>query len=264
MQIPFKTDRWYDELCAAFIFYTRLPFSKLHQPPQQSFMGVMEYWPLTSWLSASIAAAIVYFGSSVMPYAMALIVALLARIIITGAANEDGLARFVEGFITGGGTREGIVSAMRQPKVGSYGLITIIAYEALLFVTLLMMPPIGSAICLFAAEPFSKMLAGELNLILPYLLKADESKTKVGYRKMTTAASIFFGLQGLLPLVPFFLIMGAVIRWEMIIFVPCLVMYFIYYLIFKKLRGYTEECCATIATMVELSFYIVAALNFEC
>jgi adenosylcobinamide-GDP ribazoletransferase len=45
--------------------------------------------------------------------------------------------------------------------------------------------------------------------------------------------------------------------WEMIIFVPCLVMYFLYLLIWRRLRGYTGDCCGAVCLLVELAVCLV-------
>jgi adenosylcobinamide-GDP ribazoletransferase len=47
------------------------------------------------------------------------------------------------------------------------------------------------------------------------------------------------------------------LSWEMIIFIPCLVMYFLYLLIWNKLRGYTGDCCGAVCLLVELTVYLV-------
>ena len=47
MQISTNTSRWYDRPWAAFIFFTRLPFWRLHQPPKEAYTSVVEFWPLT-------------------------------------------------------------------------------------------------------------------------------------------------------------------------------------------------------------------------
>ena len=46
-------------------------------------------------------------------------------------------------------------------------------------------------------------------------------------------------------------------RWDLIIFIPALVMYFLYLLIWRKLRGYTGDCCGAVCLLVELTVYLV-------
>ena len=78
-----NTFKWYDNLWAAFIFFTRLPFWRLRQPPQQSYAAVVEWWPLTGWLTAAVMAATLYFGSMFLPYPVAIILAIVTRLFTT-------------------------------------------------------------------------------------------------------------------------------------------------------------------------------------
>ena len=47
------------------------------------------------------------------------------------------------------------------------------------------------------------------------------------------------------------------IHWELLIFIPCLVMYLLYLLIWNRLRGYTGDCCGAVCLLVELTVYLV-------
>jgi adenosylcobinamide-GDP ribazoletransferase len=41
-----------------------------------------------------------------------------------------------------------------------------------------------------------------------------------------------------------------------VVFVPCLVMYFLYMFINKKLRSYTGDCCGAVFLLIEHSIYL--------
>ena len=75
------------------------------------------------------------------------------------------------------------------------------------------------------------------------------------YRKMSLPAGISLAIQGLLPMVAYIWYTGM--RWDLIIFIPALVMYFLYLLIWHKLRGYTGDCCGAVCLLVELTVYLV-------
>ena len=79
--------RWYDTLWAALIFFTRLPFWRVYQPPQASYKAVVEFWPLTGWLTGGAMAATLYFGSIILPWSVAVMVAIVVRLLITGALH---------------------------------------------------------------------------------------------------------------------------------------------------------------------------------
>ena len=89
MQISTNTSRWYDRPWAAFIFFTRLPFWRLHQPPKEAYTSVVEFWPLTGWLTGALMATIIWFGSKVMPFPIILLAAIAVRLLLTGALHEE-------------------------------------------------------------------------------------------------------------------------------------------------------------------------------
>ena len=49
----------------------------------------------------------------------------------------------------------------------------------------------------------------------------------------------------------------------MMIFIPALVFYLLYLLIWRKIQGYTGDCCGAVCLLVELAVYlVVCAINF--
>ena len=59
-----------------------------------------------------------------------------------------------------------------------------------------------------------------------------------------------------------FLLFGGQIlmAWELLMFIPCLVMYFLYLKIWHTLKGYTGDCCGAMFLLVELSVYLTACI----
>lgn len=114
-------------ILAAFIFFTRLPFWRIREVPAECFKHVVPYWPLSGWLTGGIMAGVLWLSAQILPFSVAVLLALAARLLITGALHEDGLADFFDGF--GGGTnRERILSIMKDSHIGSYGVIGLIFY----------------------------------------------------------------------------------------------------------------------------------------
>ena len=247
--------RWYDSIWAALIFFTRLPFWRLYHPPQASYKTVVEYWPLAGWLTGGAMAAALYFGSMVLPHAVAVIAAIAVRLLITGALHEDGLADFLDGF-GGGGDRERILAIMKDSHIGTYGVLGLIIYMLLLGTALYSMPVVVAALMILAADPFSKMVTSQLVSMLPYARREEEAKNKTVYRKPTLAAGLLMSLQGLLPMALMIWLTG--ISWYLVVCLPVVVMYFLYLLILRKIRGYTGDCCGAVCLLVELTVYLVA------
>ena len=258
MIVDIEPTKWWQRIWAALIFFTRLPFWRIYQPPQACYKTVVEHWPLVGWLTGGMMALVIYFGSWVMPYSVAVMAAIICRILTTGALHEDGLADFFDGFGGGGNDRDRILAIMKDSHIGTYGVLALILYLALLFVTLLNMAPEDAALAVFAGDAYSKLLAGQIVQFLPYARTEDTAKNRTVYRRIGVAAGISMFVQGVLPLAPLLYIgiTRATMRWELVVFVPCIVMYFLYYLMLRRLKGYTGDCCGALFLLVELSFYI--------
>ena len=254
MQTNIDQAKWYDRIWASFIFFTRLPFWRLHQPPRECFMAVVEHWPLVGWLTGGLMALTLWGVSHYMPYPIAVLAAIIVRLLVTGALHEDGLADFLDGF-GGGNNRERILAVMKDSRIGTYGVIGLVFYFLLLAAALCSMPPTVAAITIFAADPFAKMVASELVMMMPYARREDEARGRMVYRKIDVKAGISLAVQGLLPIVGFIWLTG--VAWELLFFIPCIVMYFLYLLIWRRIRGYTGDCCGAVCLLVELTVILV-------
>lgn len=254
MEVSIGQTHFYDRIWAALIFFTRLPFWRLHQPPKACYETVVEHWPLVGWLTGGVMAATLYGASMVLPYQVAVLVAIVMRLLLTGALHEDGLADFLDGFGGGGNNRQRILDIMKDSHIGTYGVIGLVLYLLLLFFCLSSMSPEMAALAILAADPYAKMLTAQLVSMMPYARREEEAKAKVIYRKITLVSGVSLAVQGLLPIGLFVWYMG--IAWETLIFIPALVMYFLYLLIWRRLHGYTGDCCGAVCLMVELSVYL--------
>ena len=255
MRISLNTSKWYDNVWAAFIFFTRLPFWRLYQPPKESYKTVVEHWPLTGWLTGAVMAATLYFGSMVFPFEIAVAMAMAVRILLTGALHEDGLCDFFDGFGGGGTDRERVLAIMKDSRIGTYGVLGIVLYELFVFLCLTSLSPTLAALTVLVADPYAKMLAGQMIMTMPYARTEAESKAKTVYRRMPLSASVSLAVQGLLPL-GLYLWFVMPQGWQTVVFAPCFAMYLIYLLIWRRLRGYTGDCCGAMFLLVELSVYL--------
>lgn len=254
MQKSLNIFKWCNNLWAAFIFFTRLPFWRLHEPPKECYKTVVEHWPLTGWLTGGAMAATLYFGSMILPYAVAVVAAIVVRLLVTGALHEDGLADFLDGFGGGGTDRQRILDIMKDSHIGTYGVLGLILYELLLGAALLSLPRETASLAIMAADPFSKMMASQLVLMMPYARTEETAKNKTVYRKTGWLAGMSIAVQGLLPMVCFLWLTS--LSWILIVILPCIVMAFLCLLIWRRLRGYTGDCCGAVCLLVELTVYL--------
>lgn len=254
MQISLNTSKWYQNLWAALIFFTRLPFWRIYQPPKESYRAVVEYWPLTGWLTGAVMAAVLFFGSFVLPYGVAVLLAIAVRVLMTGALHEDGLCDFFDGM-GGGTTRERTLSIMKDSRIGTYGVLGVLLYVLLLYLSLVSIPVAIAALAILVADPYAKMLSAQVIQMMPYARTEEDSKAKNVYRRMSVRAGIMLFIQGFLPMAVFLWTFKDYINWQVIVFGPCLLMYFLYLLIWRKLRGYTGDCCGALFLLIELGVY---------
>ena len=256
--------KWYDPIWAAFMFFTRLPLWRWHEPPVDAFRRVVEWWPLVGWFSGAIMATVLYASSFVFPYPVAILLAIVARMLLTGALHEDGLADFFDGFGGGRGQRERILSIMKDSHIGSYGVLALALYLAILFFSLYSICcPLHAALVVLVADPYAKMLSAQFVSMLPYARTEETAKSHVVYRRLTVWAGICLAVQGLLPLAVFlWLVDKELSYWYPFVFVPALTMYFLYLYVKKRIQGYTGDCCGAVFLLSELSFVLVASVLF--
>lgn len=147
---------------------------------------------------------------------------------------------------------------MKDSHIGTYGVIGLILYFAMLYTCLSLMMPKTAALVVFAGDAYSKLLAGQIIMFLPYARTEATSKAHNVYRKFSVKAGISIFLQGILPLCLLLYITryDLNLRWDLLVFIPCIVMYFLYYMMHRKIRGYTGDCCGALALLIELAFYL--------
>lgn len=238
---------------AALMMFTRLPLWRFVQVDKKYYTHILLYWPLVGFLTGLITWGILFLASFVLPPAVACILAVIGRLLLTGALHEDGLADFLDGF-GGGQDKDRILRIMKDSYIGSYGTIGLIVYF-LLYASLLYSLAPCTLSCLgiiVGADVFSKLLSAIMINTLPYARTEETSKTKLLYRKIRgiefTLMFVFCTvIVGLLPGFPE--ILGGMLLALLTVF--CLRLYLNY-----KIGGYTGDCCGAVFLLTELAFYL--------
>ena len=237
-------------ILAAFIFFTRLPFWRLADVPSEYFKNVVSRWALVGWLTSGLSVIVLYAMSLILPVSIAVLLAIVIRLLVTGCLHEDGLADFFDGF-GGGSSRERILSIMKDSHIGSYGVIGLILYFLLLYSLLSSLPLTLAGSAILAGDPFSKGLSGMIINRLPYARKEEEAKNKTVYSRMTTSEYTFCLFSALIPMYwlpkPVYFLAALL---------PLLVFYVLTSLMKKKIQGYTGDCCGATFLLCDLSFYL--------
>lgn len=244
------------KLLAALIFFTRLPFWKIADVPPAYFKRVVDYWPFVGWLTGGIMAGTLWITAQYLPVGVAVLLSLLARLLVTGALHEDGLADFCDGF--GGGTsREKILVIMKDSHIGTYGVAGLIFYFGLLWNLLVALPVPLACAAVISGDAWSKFCASQIINTLPYARKEEESKAKVVYDRMNKSTLLLVFSGGVLPMLLF---LDTNYWWAAL--APILVFTGLLSLMRKRLQGYTGDCCGAVFLLCELSFYLT--INLIC
>jgi len=239
-------------IAAALVFFTRLPFwrFKAFQVPSEYFNQVINYWAVAGWLTGGIMAGALFLCSYVFPFSVAVVIALLSRLLITGALHEDGLANFMDGF-GGGTTKERILAIMKDSHIGTYGVLGLIFYFLLFYNLLINMNLYMACSVILIGDPLCKLISSQMTRFLTYARTIETSKAKAVYSKITSKAfliSLFFGLA------PLFILFNFNFLYAIIF--PLAIFTFMIYLMHKKIQGYTGDCCGAMFLLCEISFYL--------
>ena len=244
-----------DRILATLMFFTRLPFWRIKQVDAEHFKHVVPLWPLAGWLTGGIMVGVLWLAAQVFPLSVAWIIAIIARLLITGCLHEDGLADFCDGM-GGGVTRERILLIMKDSHIGTYGVIGLIIYFLLL--TQMSALPL-SLLCaiVFTGDVWCKFVSSHIINILPYARKEEEAKNKTIYQRMTALEAFVGAIIGCLPFVLFL----PKYYWPALL-APVVVFILLVWLMKRRIQGYTGDCCGALFLISELSFLLVCLAKY--
>ena len=244
-----------DRILATLMFFTRLPFWRIKQVDAEHFKHVVPLWPLAGWLTGGIMVGILWLAAQVFPLSVAWIIAIIARLLITGCLHEDGLADFCDGM-GGGVTRERILLIMKDSHIGTYGVIGLIIYF-LLLTQMSALPVWLLCAIVFTGDVWCKFVSSHIINILPYARKEEEAKNKTIYQRMTALEAFVGAIIGCLPFVLFL----PKYYWPALL-APVLVLILLVWLMKRRIQGYTGDCCGALFLISELSFLLVCLAKY--
>lgn len=234
--------------------FTRIPLWRIVQVDKKYYTGILLYWPVAGFLTGVTTWGVMALAVQVVPLSVACVLAVIGRLWLTGALHEDGLADFFDGF--GGGTsKEKILSIMKDSHIGSYGTIGLILYFLLYSSFLYAIFPLGGAGAIIGADVCSKLCCAVMINSLPYARTEESSKVKLLYRKIRWWE---FACVAVVCLTALWLLS---VPWPAmiptILSVLCLRWYF-----YRKIGGYTGDCCGAGVLLAEQFFYLGALITY--
>lgn len=245
-------------IIAALSFFTRIPFWRLTALESRHYENMVPMWPVAGLLTGGVMAVVFFATSLLLPLNIAIVMALISRVILTGGLHEDGFADFCDGF--GGSStgdpekdRERTLRIMKDSFIGTYGVLGLILYFLLMFVVMqslyaivetrhaasLQNPILLLAICMVVIDVFSKYMSSMIVYFLPYARDAEGAKNKLVYSQGSK---------------PYFAMLLSVLTLN----AP--VLFFLFRWMKRRIGGYTGDCCGATFMLIELYNYIILTI----
>ncbi|WP_052353390.1 adenosylcobinamide-GDP ribazoletransferase [Dyadobacter tibetensis] len=247
-------------LLVALQFYTRIPVPGWVPYAPEYLSKATRFLPLIGWLIGLITAGVWLAFEPITNGSVAVILAMCASVLTTGAFHEDGFADTCDGF-GGGWTRDKILLIMKDSRIGTYGSVGLLMVLGLKFTSLQLLAERveGSAtlllLGLMSAHALSRLMAALLIFTLPYARDTDDSKSKPvaeALERSTISTAVIFAI---LPLMGLYYSSGFVCVFAVL---PCLVIITLAMgRYFKKwIGGYSGDCLGAVQQVTEVVFYL--------
>ncbi len=214
---------------------------------------------------------VLWGGLEICSLPIAPLIAILARVLLTGAFHEDGLADFFDGM-GGGRGRKDVLRIMKDTRIGTYGVLALVLYLLLLYfcvreltvaLGILSLRPLSpcrnpilmATTAMLTADVWGKSLASLLVAELPYARPEEEAKTKVAYARLHWGWHTLRILLALLPVGLLWWHIGLIPPWPVIV-APMVLQLLLALWLRRRLQGYTGDCCGATFLLCELCCYV--------
>lgn len=245
-------NRQFSLFLSAVSLLTRIPV-KLSILSDEEFSRACQYYSLVGALIGCVIALILIFFHGMITNEVAVVLALLAGVLLTGGLHEDGLADTADG-LGGGKTQEDKLRIMKDSSIGVYGVLALLFVFTVKFFLLVELInislPIACGLIIFA-HAISRSFCISLPLWMPYA-RAEESKLP----------SMHFHTQSIYNgwLFPVVLGLFFINHFMLIGFGLLLFLWLWQRFIQKQLAGYTGDILGASQQLSEVLVYLLAAI----
>ena len=254
------------------MFFTRLPFHKIKQVPSECFSHVTGWWSITGWLTGGLSALTCWLLMGIATPGIAIVAALIVRVMLTGALHEDGLADCLDGF-GGGNDKEGTLRIMKDSHIGAFGVIGLVLYFLMTYAVLSAIGTQYVPVVILASDVFAKCVSSHIVWLLPYARPESESKNRTVYSHPTIMEETLTIVSGIVAIGVMCLAVGSfmfqdsgfnyalcIMNYALSIIVTVAVFLLLVLFFRKRIGGYTGDCCGAMFLLCELSFRLMIAL----
>ena len=243
----------------ALTFFTRIPAPKF-EFKEEYLQNCGRFFSIIGLIVGSLSFLPYYFAVSYFSQPTAITLSLVTSVIITGAFHEDGLADMADG-LGGGWSKEQKLRIMKDSRIGTYGTVTLILLfilkVSLLWELTSLVCPLTFFLIYLACHTLSRLNAGLLMFLLPYVQEDDTTKSKPVAR-MTGISLITLTVTGFIPLY----LLPLTSFWLLLPLFTLLILLTVFFK--RQLGGITGDClggCQQLSELVILASSIVFFLE---
>lgn len=234
----------------ALRFFTRLPTPAWVGHSDEAMRQSARYFPAVGLVVGGMAAGVYWAAAQLWPPMLAVLLAMAATLLITGAFHEDGLSDTADG-LGGGWEKTRILAIMKDSRVGSYGVVALWLALTGKFALLTSLAPAIVPAALLAGHSFSRLCATGLMVTMDYARDDAQSKSRPMAARMSAGAFAFAALFALPPLIllPLSIMLSGVV-------LALLVTVWLARKCQRWLGGYTGDCLGAVQQVSEIGFYL--------
>lgn len=248
--------------CTAVMFFTRIPIP-FQLPWSNAIMNQSQkYYSWTGLIVGGVYALVFYVAQLLFGNEIAIILAIISCVMLTGAFHEDGFTDVCDAF-GGGYGKEKILSIMKDSRIGAYGTVGIVLLLLLKYQGLVQLAHSVSVsfviFILIFANSASRFIAATTIYTHQYVRDTESSKAKPVADQALPFSSLLVGFVALMVPVAVFNM------WIYLVVLPTA--YFAKMVLaayFKKLiGGYTGDGLGAIQQVSEVVIYLATLLVWK-
>jgi len=220
------------------------------------------HFPGVGWVVGAAGAGVLWlagwrWGASPLGALLAAVLGTAATVWLTGAFHEDGLADTADG-LGGSATRERALAIMKDSRIGSHGVVTLVLALLLKVALLALLVHHGAAraaAAVLGAHVLSRLAPLFIMRSLPYVSESAQAKSKP-LAEAVSGASLFTGVLWSIPALA--LIWQAQGAIETIVSAGCalLMTLVMLRLLRRRLQGFTGDTLGATQQLCEVAFYL--------
>lgn len=232
-------------LLSAFLYFSRIqfPFKVEYRKENQAY--ILTWFPLVGIVVGGIGALVYWSATSFLPHLIAILLALAAMILSTGALHEDGWADVCDAF-GGGYSKAQRLEIMKDSRLGTYATIGLIFLFALKISLLYKLSHSSIPIVIIATHALSRFPLLLVSKFWHNARATAESKSRHAVSALSWQRIFVAFIIGIFPLL--FLFLKVLIVVPIVIFATLITAKYFE----KRIGGYTGDCLGMMQQLNEI------------